>query len=146
MLVIAGAATFLAGELWSRVLPVSKPLWTGSYVLVMTGLAMMAFASTYAIVDRWQLRSWARPFVRLGVNPLAIYFFSDVVGHLLQNVEIHHGGERTTPIAWLFWGVLEPAFRPLMLEWPSLAFAVAYVAVWTAVAGVLYQRRIRIQV
>ena len=54
-----------------------------------------------------------------------------------------------TPPADLLEGVvrvLEPAFRPLATEWPSLAFAVAYVAFWIAVAGVLYRRRIRIQV
>lgn len=145
-LVIAGAGTFVAGEVWSHLLPVSKPLWTGSYVLVVTGLAMIVFAVTYEVVDRWQVRAWARPFIWLGVNPLAIYVFSDIVGHLLQNVEIRRGNGHTTPMAWLFWGVLEPAFRPWMTEWPSLAFAVAYVAVWTAIAGVLYRRRVRIQV
>jgi predicted acyltransferase len=98
------------------------------------------------IVDRWRLRSWAQPLLWLGVNPLALYVCSDIVGHLLQNVLFQRGNGRTSVMAWLYWGVLEPAFRPLRYEWPSLAFAVAYVALWTAVAGVLYQRRIRIQV
>jgi predicted acyltransferase len=145
-LAIAGASTFAVGELWSSIFPVSKPLWTGSYVLVMTGLAMLLFACTYVIIDRWQLRSWARPFLWLGVNPLALYFLSDVVGHLLQNVSWQSGTGRMTPIAWFFWGVLEPAFHPLSPEWPSLAFAVAYVLVWISVAAVLYHRQIRIQV
>ena len=145
-LAIAGASTFAAGELWSSVFPVSKPLWTGSYVLVVTGLAMLLFACTYVIVDRWQVRSWARPFLWLGVNPLALYFLSDVVGHLLQNSSWRSGTGHMTPMTWLFWGVLEPALRPLKPEWPSVVFAVAYLAVWIAVAAVLYHRRIRIRV
>ena len=144
-LAIVGAFMFAAGELWSSVFLVSKPLWTGSYVLVVTGLAALLFACTYVIVDRWQLRSWARPFLWLGVNPLALYVLSDVVGHLLQNISWRSGTGRVTPMAWLFWSVLEPAFRPLKPEWPSVVFAVAYLAVWIAAAAVLYHRRIRIQ-
>src|SRR5262249_22966811 len=73
------------GWMWSHVLPVSKPLWTGSYVCGVTGLAMFMLALMYFIVDMRGLRSWARPFLWLGVNPLAIYFLSEVVGNLLDD-------------------------------------------------------------
>jgi predicted acyltransferase len=145
-LVIAGVATLVVGIAWSRVLPVSKPLWTGSYVLVVTGLAMLAFAMMYIVVDVCSLRSWSRPFLWLGVNPLAIYFLSDVIGHLLEDAWVQQGSGRTTPKAWLFWGALEPAFEPQRAEWASLAFGAAFAALWIAVAGVLYRHRIRIQV
>jgi hypothetical protein len=45
---------------------------------------------------------------------------------------------------WLVWDV-ERALH-LEGELASFAYALAYVAIWTAVAGVLYTRRIRIQV
>jgi predicted acyltransferase len=121
-------------------------LWTGSYVLVVTGLAMLVFAATYAVIDVLRVRGWARPFLWLGVNPLAIYFLSEIVGHLLEDPWLRHRSRWTTPKSWLVWGQLEPALHPLRAEWASLIFAVAFVAVWIAVAGTLYQRRIRIQV
>ena len=145
-LVLGGVAAFVTGLILSRALPISKPLWTGSYVLVVTGLAMMTLALLYGVVDLRGWRTWARPFLWLGVNPLAIYCLSEVVGHLLDRPWIREDGGRTTPKAWLFWRVLEPAFRPLAGEWASLAFGVAFVGFWIGVASVLYHRHIRIHV
>ena len=54
-----------AGLAWSRVLPLSKPLWTGSFVFVVSGLAMLFFAVIYALVDVGRLRWWSRPFLWL---------------------------------------------------------------------------------
>ena len=145
-LVVSGAAALLTGLVWSLVLPLSKPLWTGSYVLVVTGLAMLVLALVYLVVDVRGSRAWARPLFWLGVNPLAIYFLSEVVGHLLERPWIHQGHGRTTAKAWLFWRFLEPALHPRPAEWPSLVFGVGFVGLWVIVAGVLYQRRVRIQV
>jgi predicted acyltransferase len=145
-LAIGGAGTFATGLVWSLMLPVSKPLWTGSYVLIATGLGMLAFDATYLVVDALQLRAWARPFLWLGVNPLAIYFLSEISGHLLENIGINEGAARSTPKALLVSRFLEPALGRSGEEWASLAFAVGFVTVWIAVAGLLYGRRIRIQV
>jgi predicted acyltransferase len=143
--VFAGFGAIAVGWMWSRVLPVSKPLWTGSYVSIVTGLAMLVLALLYAIVDVGGHRSWARPFVWLGVNPLAIYFCSQVTGSLLDHAWTLRGA-RVAPKEWLFWRILEPALYPLPTEWASLAYGVGFVSVWIAVAGVLYRRRVRIQV
>ncbi len=146
LLAIGGTGAFALGLLWSRVLPLSKPLWTGSYVLVVTGLAILALAVAYLVIDVCGLRLWARPFLWLGVNPLAMYFLSEVVGHLLEQSWIRDAGTTTTPKAWLFWRILEPALDPRPPEWASFTFGAAFVGLWMAVAGALYQRRIRIQV
>ncbi len=145
-LIIFGAAAFVAGLAWSFALPLSKPLWTGSYVLVVTGLGMLALALIYLVVDVCGLRTWARPLLWLGVNPLAIYVSSEVIGHLLERVFWLPGSGRNTPKAWLFWRYVEPAFHRWPTVWASFAFGMAYVALWVMVAGVLYSRRIRIQV
>lgn len=133
-LMVGGAASLAAGLAWSAVFPTSKPLWTGSFAFVAGGLGMLLLAVLYVIVDACGVRRWARPFVWLGVNPLAIYFLSEVVGHL-----------STAPKAWLFWNVLEPAM-PRAPNVASAVFGLAYAAAWMAVAGVLYRRGIRIQV
>jgi predicted acyltransferase len=146
MLLIVGGTTLVVGVVWSLVFPLSKPLWTGSYVLVVCGLAALTMAAAYAIVDVAGWRSWARPFVWLGVNPLALYFLSDVVGHLLERPWVQEGQGRTTLKGWIVWGTIEPALRPLRAEWASLAFAITFTALWIVVAGILYHRRIRIQV
>jgi predicted acyltransferase len=145
-LIMFGAAAFVAGIAWSFALPLSKPLWTGSYVLVVTGLGMLVLALIYFLVDVRGLRTWARPFLWLGVNPLAIYVCSEVIGHFLERLWLVQGSGRTTPKAWLFWRYIEPAFHRWPTAWASFAFGMSYAALWVMVAGVLYNRRIHVQV
>src|SRR5204863_7904531 len=82
-LAAGGAALVVCGLVWSRVLPLNKPLWTGSYALLASGSAAIAFAAFYLVVDVNGVRRPFRPFVWLGVNPLAIYFLSELFGHAL---------------------------------------------------------------
>jgi predicted acyltransferase len=141
-----GAAALALGLVWSFALPVSKPLWTGSFVLVTAGLGSLALAVTDGVMGVRVIRSCARPFLWLGVNPLAIYVFSDIAGHLIEKVWTGPDGGQTTVKAWLFWRLLEPVFHPWSPEWASLAFAMAFSILWMAVAGGLYWRQIRISV
>ena len=97
---------------------------------------MIALAATIVVVQDFGGRRWAEPLRWLGINPLAIYFLSEGVGHLL---------DRSTAKSAIFWDVLYPAFAQ-RAEWASLAFAVVYVAVWIAVAGILDWQGIYISV
>jgi predicted acyltransferase len=132
--------------LWAVVWPLNKPLWSGSYALVTAGLAALAFTACYLVVDVAGVRAWARPFVWLGVNPLAIYFLSGLVGDLVEQPVLSpdRGGTMKT---WVFWQVLEPRIGGAFSEeWASLAFAIGLVAVSLAVAGLMYRRNIRLHV
>jgi predicted acyltransferase len=133
-LITGGTFAVITAVAWSGLLPISKPLWTGSFALLASGLATLLLAALYGLIDVRGLRGWSRPFLWLGVNPLAIYFLSEVVGHLQVRLK-----------AWMFWTVLAPAM-PNRMEWASLIFAVGFVGVWIAVAGAMYRRRIRVQV
>jgi len=133
-LIAGGTFAVIIAAAWSAVLPISKPLWTGSFALLASGVGTLLLAALYGAIDVRGVRRWSRPFLWLGVNPLAIYFLSEVVGHLQVGAK-----------AWLFWTVLAPAV-PDRMELASLIFAVGFVAVWTAVAGVMYRRQIRVQV
>jgi predicted acyltransferase len=141
-----GMVAIAAGGAWSFVWPVNKPLWTGSYVLVTAGLAAGALAVCSYIVDVKGLRGWARPFVWLGVNPLAMYFCSEMCGRLLDQSSTAGRAIALSPKDWIYWHVFETAAGNVRGEWPSLAFAVSFAACWVGVSAVLYQRGIRIRV
>ena len=133
---LAGAALSIAvGLAWSTVWPINKPLWTGSYALLMSGFAAAALAGCLFVVDIAGMCGWARPFLALGVNPLAIYFGSEFVGHLLDRRK-----------DWIYWGAFARIGGGTGGEWASLLYAVAYVGCWLAVAVVLDRRHIRIRV
>jgi predicted acyltransferase len=138
-LVAAGAAALGIGLIWSRTLPLSKPLWTGSFVLVTAGVTTTVFAVLHFVVDVRGARRWCRPFVWLGVNPLAIYAGSEIMRRLLDAPIVH----RTTPKAWLFWDVLEPGLRPWPPEFASLVFAAAMLGVWMVIGALFYRVRLK---
>src|SRR5262249_43421447 len=50
-LLLAGAASAAAGQLLSGLLPVNKNLWTGTYVLLTSGLAAVTLALCAYLVD-----------------------------------------------------------------------------------------------
>ena len=132
-----GVALAAVGWVWSFALPINKPLWTASYATFTAGLALVAFAACYAVIDIGGARGWARPFVWLGMNPLAIYFLAELVGHVL---------DLTTAKTTIYWGLLRPPLHRFSEASTSLLFAVLTVALWTAVAGVMYRRGVRVQV
>ena len=141
-LVIAGAVFLVIGLVWSGALPLSKPLWTGSFVLVTAGVTTLTLAVIDFVVDVRGLRRWCRPFVWLGANALPLYVGSEIVRRLLDAAVITQVSGSTTSKAWLFWEVLEPAFRARP-EIASLVFAVGMVAVWIVLGGILYRSETR---
>lgn len=69
----AGAASVVLGFLWGLQFPVIKKIWTSSYVLVAGGYGAMLLAIFYLVIDVWNLRRWATPFVWIGMNAITLY-------------------------------------------------------------------------
>ncbi|WP_414662478.1 acyltransferase family protein [Horticoccus sp. 23ND18S-11] len=80
-LVGGGLAAIAVGWIWGLQFPVIKKLWTSSYVLVAGGWSLLLLALFYYIVDVRQARSWCRPFIWVGLNPITLYLISGMVGY-----------------------------------------------------------------
>ncbi|MGY6744000.1 MAG: acyltransferase family protein [Cecembia sp.] len=63
------------------VTPIIKRISTSSFVLASGGWALIALAFFYWLVDLKKQQSWAWPFVIVGMNPIFIYLFAEVLGH-----------------------------------------------------------------
>jgi predicted acyltransferase len=74
-----GAASLALGLLWSLQFPIIKLLWTSTYVLVACGLSALLLGAFYQVIEIWQWRRWAQPFVWLGMNALTIYIMASIV-------------------------------------------------------------------
>jgi len=140
----AGAAAMLAGLAWGRVFPINKSLWTSSFALFSAGLAAQVLALFHWLVDVNGYTSPARPFLAFGRNTLAAYFLSVGLDSVLTRWAVPEGPSlkavlyRTGFASWL---------RPCCgSEAASLAYAIAYVALWGAVLGEMYRRRIFIAI
>ena len=142
-LLMAGLAGTVLGEIWNAWLPINKALWTSSYAVLTAGAALLGLAALYWLVETRGHRGWTRPFVVLGVNALALFFFSSLVAHLLIVVKVHGPAGRTPLHAWLFDHLFAPWASPVNA---SLAYALAYLAVWLGVMWLLDRYQVRLTV
>src|SRR5262245_40102227 len=75
-LAVAGVLGIAVGELWGIWFPINKSLWTSSYVMLTAGLALVALAALYWVIEIRERRRWAVPLAVLGVNALILFFLS----------------------------------------------------------------------
>lgn len=145
-LVFGGVGALGAGLAWATVWPINKPIWSGSYALATSGLAAVTLAACLYVVDVRGLGRWARPFLWLGVNPLAIYFCSELVGRLIDRPLLPRAFGAVTPKDWAYWHVFAPLGGNARGEWPSLLYAISFVVCWIGVSALLHRRGVHVRV
>ena len=77
-LAVGGATALALGLVWGMVFPINKLMWTSSFVFVTGGIGALFLSLFYWLIDVRGYRSWAFPFVVIGMNALAIYFIQGV--------------------------------------------------------------------
>jgi predicted acyltransferase len=161
-----GAAGLAAGQLWSVWFPINKNLWTSSYVLFTAGFACIVFGLCYLLIDQRGIRRWAAPFLWYGMNPLFLFVASGLLAKMLGiwkvTVATSASASAAASVAaasasgqavatathtialktWLYQSFFAPLASP---KTASLLFALAYVALWLAVAWLLHRRKIFIK-
>ncbi|HEY0101135.1 MAG TPA: hypothetical protein VGB76_19575, partial [Pyrinomonadaceae bacterium] len=143
-LFVAGVACVVAGWMWNAWFPINKALWTSSYVLFTTGMALQLLACCYWLTDIKRYRRWAVPFVIFGTNALAVFVLSGLAARLMNlwkmpRMDGRPGNLQTYIYEHLFATWLAPADG-------SLLYALLYVLIWLGLMAILYQRRIFIKV
>lgn len=74
-----GMASLALGVLWAQQFPIIKLLWTSSYVLVACGCSALLLGGFYQVIEIWQCRKWAQPFVWIGMNAITIYIVANIL-------------------------------------------------------------------
>jgi predicted acyltransferase len=153
-LFLGATVLLVAAYLWQLEMPLNKKIWSSSYVLATTGMAMMALA---AIIHRVEIRprpaalwGWARLFETFGRNALFVFVLSALVPRVLALARWPAGltpeGKTlwTSPLPWLYDAVFAGIGSDPRLG--SLLFAVANLACYALLAWWLDRRRIYIRV
>jgi predicted acyltransferase len=124
MLIGIGLVCFAVGWGWGLWFPISKKLWTSSFVLLTGGLAIVALGICLMVFDVWGWRRLARPFEIVGVNAIFVFVASGLLAQLLGIVEF---GDVTAK-AWLYSHLFTSWIADPRLA--SLGFALMTVAFW----------------
>jgi predicted acyltransferase len=144
-LAVAGSSAVALGYAWSFVLPLNKALWTASFAMLASGVATLGLVAC-VMVDRPGIRRLTTPLLWLGTNPLAVYFLSELLAQILQRPWLVEHGHAVAPKDLAYWSGIVPVLHDNGGPWSSLVYAVAYTLLWTAVAGVMRWRGVRLRV
>ncbi len=143
-LFFAGTILLAVGWSWSLVFPLNKSLWTSSYVVYTSGLALLTLAFCYFVIDIKGYKRWARPFVIFGVNALALFVFSGIMARLMGMIRFAGpDGKEISLQGWIFNNMYLSIWSPINA---SLAYAISYILFWLFLMWLLYRRRIFIKV
>jgi predicted acyltransferase len=129
-LLLTGIAAALVGWWWSRWLPWNKQLWTPSFVLWTGGLAAVVLTVAHQWIDRLGHHAIGRAF---GLNAIGAYAGAWMCTVLLAAT----GGME--PLYRTVFGPLGPLIGAYG---QSLAFAIAFVAVWAVIVWALDRGRL----
>ena len=127
----AGLAMLAAGALGSAWMPFNKNLWTPTFVLWTSGWAMLALLACHVLVDR---HGWPPLGRRFGVNAIAAYAGSELMQILLPASGLQPLLYERGVAGWL-----TPLAGPYVA---SLAWAIAFVALWWVIVRAMDRRRI----
>ncbi len=140
-MLVCGAAGFFLAETWNIWFPINKKLWTSSFVLLTTGLALIVFGLCYWLLDVRKAR-WipTKPATVFGMNAIAAYVFAEVLAILLGVVK---WSGSYPPARSLQDRVYTTVFEPLgSPEFSSLVYSICFVLVCWVVMWVLYRKKI----
>ena len=115
-------------------LPVNKPLWTGSYVVLSAGIALLGFAILFVLVEVGRWHRCSRLPAVLGTNAFVLYVGSEMISELLAHVpaaaRAQHSLYETATLI-----VPDP-------KGASLLYAAVVTGVWCGFALLLGRRRV----
>lgn len=142
-LFVFGTILLAVGWAWSLVFPLNKSLWTSSYVIYTSGLALLTLGFCYFLIDIKGYKRWAKPFIVFGVNALALFVFSGIMARILGIIRVAGPeGKEITLQQWLYQNLFLSWLEPVNA---SLAYAVAFILFWLFLMWLLYRRRIFIK-
>ena len=150
-LFVAGTAFVFLGFCWDMVFPINKKIWTSSYTIYTTGLAMLVIAvMIYWIEFKQKKTIFSRFFDVFGKNALFIFVLSGALPRLLSLIripgEISASGKPVyhTPFNWFYVYICKPLFEDPRNS--SLLYALCFIGMMWFLAWLLDKKKIYIKV
>jgi predicted acyltransferase len=136
-----GIVLGLVMDIW---FPINKPLWTSSYVIFTTGMALNCLGMCYWLIDVKGYRRWATPFVIYGVNAITVYIFSNLTSKIMRAWKLTQpDGSEIQMKTYIFEKLFASWANPFNA---SLFYALTYTLLWLIPMAILYRKKIFIKI
>ncbi len=149
-LFIAGVVLVFTGFAWDLVFPINKKIWTSSYVLYTTGLAIFTLSTLIFLIEFKNFRGkWSRFFDAFGKNPLFIFVLSGFLPRVLSLIRINSISETGKPVyispfGWFYQHVCKNVSADLRNG--SLLYALCIIFFYWFIAYMLDKKKVYIKV
>ncbi len=139
-----GIVLVALGWAWNFYFPFNKSLWTSSYVIYTSGLALCFLGFCYWLIDITGYKRWSKPFVIFGVNALALFVFSGLMARFLGMAKITASdGQQISLQKWIFDTFFLFIASPINA---SLMYATCFILSWLFLMWLLYRKKVYIKV
>jgi predicted acyltransferase len=141
-LFVAGVAMILTGFCWDMVFPINKKIWTSSYTVYTSGLAMITLATMIYLIEFRNMKGWlSRFFDVFGKNALFVFALS---AFLIKGFALIKLGNGLNPWNWLYKKVLVNI--PGDPRLPSMIYAICVITFMWFICWWLDKKKIYIKV
>lgn len=141
----------VTGLAWDTVFPINKKIWTSSYTIYTTGLAIYTIATLIWFIEIKQAKNWLTKFFDVfGKNPLFIFVLSGFLPRALGLIRIPNGindeglPKYLSPFSWFYEKICKPI--PGAPENGSLVYAICMIILYWAICYWLDKKKIYIKV
>jgi len=150
-LFIAAMAFLFAGYAWGLSFPINKKIWTSSYVILTSGMAIAILATLIYAIEVKKVRGWwTRFFDVFGKNALFVFALSAFLPKGLRLIRIPNGVNDNGVAQYISpWNLLYEKvykFVPGAPEIGSLLFAVTVIFFMWAICYWMDKKRIYVKV
>lgn len=150
-LFVLGSLFLLAGYWWDMIYPISKKMWTSSYTIYTSGLAVLCLCVLMYLIEFKNVKGgWARFCDVFGKNALFIFVLSGFLPRICRLIRINdHLNEMGKPVfynplQWFYEHVCKNVASDLRIG--SLLFAVTLILLYWFVGYLLDKKKIYIKV
>lgn len=134
-LFVVGCVFIFTGFCWDMVFPINKKIWSSSFVVYTTGLAILVLCVLMYVIEMREVKGWWSKFFDVfGKNALFIFMISGILPRLYGLLRVS---------GWMYDHIFSPAFGFLN---GSLLDAVFTVMTFWLLAYLLDRKKIYIKV
>ncbi len=144
-LLLIGCGFLLLGYTLDYLVPINKKIWSSSYTIYTSGLAILLLSFLIWIIDIRKIQlGITHFFISFGKNPLFIFVLSGLVPRLLNLILIKSGEDTVNPLEWLYEHIFQNVSKDYRLG--SFLFSLFMVTCYWLIAFLLDKKKIYIKV